>query len=345
MNALFARCSGLRLHIRTQAPEWVFRTTLTGNFQYEEVALDAGMVERDLLAQDAPATLRRCREVSRHAPALMEREAAFIRDQRIDCIVSDIPPLASAIGGEAGTPVVAIGNFSWDFIYQEFLRDHPGFAPVIEEIRGWYASTDLLLRLPWNHELDAFPVQEPIPLVTRTPSAPRAETRRRLADEGVDLDRPLILLGGRFPDLSPTVLNNVLTSEKFTVLAYADPGVDPSPQFHVLSSEWQPRFVDVLHASDAVISKLGYGIAAECVACRTPILYPPREQFAEHPFIEADLPRHIPTQRIERREFEAGAWVEPLEALLAKHAVPHATPVNGAEVAAERILRVAPNVT
>jgi L-arabinokinase len=341
MNALLAQRPDLELFIRTQAPEWVFRTTLTGGFRYEPVVLDAGMVEKDLLAQDAFATLQRCIEVSRQAPELVANEIAFIREQEIDCIVSDIPPLASAIGRDAGTPVVAIGNFSWDYIYQPFVSDHPGFAPVIDEIRSWYAGTDLLLRLPWNHEMDAFPAQEPIPLVTRKPSAPRVETRRQLAEEGIDLNRPLVLLGGRFPDLSAKLLNKLLAAEQFTVLAYSDPGVGPSSAFHVLGTEWQPQFVDVLHASDAVVSKLGYGIAAECVACRTPILYPPREQFAEHPFIEADLPRHVPTQRIERREFEAGEWVEPLEALLARRVMPQAGPVNGAEIAAERILRVA----
>ncbi|MGV3724516.1 MAG: glycosyltransferase family protein [Actinomycetota bacterium] len=343
MNALFARRPDLQLYIRTQAPEWVFRTTLTGDFRYEPVSLDAGMVEKDLLAQDAAATLQRCIEVSRRAPELVAGEVAFICEQPIDCIVSDIPPLASAIGRAADTPVVAIGNFSWDYIYQPFLRDHPGFAPVIDEIRSWYRDTDLLLRLPWNHEMDAFPVQEPIPLVTRTPSAPRAEARRRLAEAGVDLSRPLVLLGGRFPELSAKVLNKLLAAERFTVLAYSDPGVGPASTFHVLGSEWQPHFVDVLHASDAVVSKLGYGIAAECVACRTPILYPPREEFAEHPFIEADLPRHVPTQRIERAQFELGEWVEPLESLLSRQTPPAAIRTDGAAVAAERILAFAGN--
>jgi len=341
MNALLERQPDLKLHIRSQAPAWVFQTSVSGPFQHEAVVLDAGMVEQDLLAQDAPATLARCLEIARRAPELVAAEVALLREQRIDCVVSDIPPLASAIAHEAGVPAVAVANFSWDFIYQPFVQDLPEFAPIIDQLRDWYSTTDLLLRLPWSHEMDAFPNQQPIPLVSRRPTSPRESIRQELARDGVSLEPPLVLLGGRFPGLSPDLLRQVLDSGKFTLLAFADPGVGESRSFKLLGAEWQPRFVDVLHACDAVVSKLGYGIAAECVACGTRILYPPRERFAEHPIIESDLPNHVPTQRIERSEFESGQWVEPLETLLARPRTAITTPTNGAEIAAHHIIQTA----
>lgn len=341
MNALRERRADVRLYVRTEAPVWVFRTSVAGPVCYEKVRLDAGMIERDLLAQDPRSTLHRCREVYSTAGDLLRGERTFVEQERIDCIVSDIPPLGSAVGREAGVPVVALGNFSWDYIYAPFTSEFPDFAPVIRQIRECYASTDLLLRLPWCHEMDAFPRRVDIPLVTRRPITSRQETRAELAAAGVNLRRPLILLGGRFPGVGAGALEPVLRSRKYTLLAFGDFGVPESAEFVRLPEAWQPRFLDVLQAADAVVSKIGYGIAAECVSCRTPILYPPRENFAEHPIVEAGLAKWVPTQRIERREFERGDWAEPLEQLLARPFAWPEVPVNGAEVAAEHILCVA----
>lgn len=341
MNALLARRPDLELYVRTEAPEWIFRNSVSVPVQYTQVRIDAGMIEKDLLAQDPAATLQRAQEVFADAGEIIRTEAEFVRQAEIRVIVSDIPPLASAIGKAAGVPVIGMGNFSWDYIYAPFADRYPGFAPVIEKIRAFYSTTDLLLRLPWCHEMEAFPRREQIPLVARRPQGERDETRQQLYAAGVPSDSPLVLLGGRFPALGPEVLDRVLASGRVTLLSFSDFGRAPHPGFVVLGPEWQPRFLDVLQASDAVVSKLGYGIASECVSCRTRVLYPPREQFAEHPFMEAGLSAWVPTQRIERAEFERGEWCEPLEALLARPFNWPDVPVNGAEVAAERILSFA----
>ena len=337
MNALLQLEPTTELFVRTEAPEWVFRSSVSGPIAYERVPIDAGVVERDLLAQDIPATAQRCRELYAGAPELIRTEARRVRELGIDRIISDIPPAASAVGRAAGVPVIAIGNFSWDYIYAPFTDRAPELLPVIAQIRDYYGQTDQLLQLPWSHETDAFPQQEPIPLVTRKPKLPREVVRRRLCERGVDPHRPLVLLGGRFPNLAPEVLARVLAATDVTLLAFSDFGLRHE-RVVVLDEAWQTRFPDVLQASDAVVSKLGYGIAAESVACRVPVLYPPREEFAEHPIIEAGLAEWIPTQRIERPEFERGEWAAPLQALLTRPFDYPNVPLNGAEVAAARIL-------
>ena len=92
---------------------------------------------------------------------------SFVRRERVDIIVGDIPPLASEIRDEAGIPTLAIGNFSWDFIYEPYIRQYSQFAYFVDEIRASYGKTDLLLRLPLHHEMEAFPKQHDIPLVMR----------------------------------------------------------------------------------------------------------------------------------------------------------------------------------
>lgn len=338
MNALIALRPDVQLYVRTEAPEWIFQHSVAAPVRYEKVRIDAGMIEKGLLEQDPVATLERARQVFASAKDTIGTEAEWVRREEIQLIVSDIPPLGSAVGKAAGVPVIAIGNFSWDYIYATFVDRHPGFGPIIEAISECYASTNLLLRLPWGHEMEVFPRREPIPLVARLPQGDREETRQELVAAGVPADRPWVLLGGRFPDMRPEVLERVLRDQSLTLLGFSDLGAGPLPGFLVLGPEWQPRFLDVLQASDAVVSKLGYGIASECASCRTRVLYPPREEFAEHPFMEAGLSACVPTQRIDRAAFERGDWQEPLEALLARPFSGVDIPLNGAQVAAERLL-------
>jgi len=57
--------------------------------------------------------------------------------------------------------------------------------------------------------------------------------------------------------------------------------------------------------------------------------------------MEAGLSAWVPVQRIERAEFERGDWREPLEALIARPFDWPEVPIDGADVAADRILSIA----
>ena len=58
------------------------------------------------------------------APAgLAEAEAAYLRGHGARLVVGDIPPLAFAAAAAAGIPSIAIGNFTWDWIYEGYRDD------------------------------------------------------------------------------------------------------------------------------------------------------------------------------------------------------------------------------
>ena len=71
----------------------------------------------------------------------------MLRELGAGLIVGDIPPLAFAVGAAAGIPSIAIGNFTWDWVYSEYprVRLAPSLLPAI---RGAYAKASMALRLP-----------------------------------------------------------------------------------------------------------------------------------------------------------------------------------------------------
>lgn len=68
----------------------------------------------------------------------------------------------------AGIPAVAVTNFSWDFIYADYLTAAGGkYQQLLWQISADYASSALLIRLPGYVPMPAFRNVVDIPLVVR----------------------------------------------------------------------------------------------------------------------------------------------------------------------------------
>ena len=101
-----------------------------------ELQCDAGMVQIDSLKVDAAASIRQAVEFQTRVPTLIATEAAYLRESGARVVVADIPPLAVAAARAAGIPSVVIGNFTWDWIYEDY-RDE-GALELARDIRALY---------------------------------------------------------------------------------------------------------------------------------------------------------------------------------------------------------------
>src|SRR5205807_3318191 len=119
-----------------------------------------------------------------------DEEAAALRSSGAALVLGDIPPLAHAAAARADIPSVAIGNFTWDWIYEgyaSFERDAPG---VIQMIRDAYAQAARALRLPMHGGFATFAEVVDVPMIARRSTRSRGETRRLMA---IPDDRPFVL--------------------------------------------------------------------------------------------------------------------------------------------------------
>ena len=94
------------------------------------------------------------------------------------------------------------------------------------------------------------------------------------------------------------------------------------------------RYEDLVGACDAVMTKPGYGIVAECIANGTPLIYTSRGRFAEYACLVAGIQAHLTHAFISNDDLLAGRWAAALESVLE---APRRTPsvrIDGAEVAA-----------
>lgn len=339
MDALILKEPTSHIYTRTKVPKHLFNNLPPSSFHYYNVAIDVGVVEKDIFSQDVYSTLSRYSEICASQDHIVNTEVKFIKQEGIDVIVSDIPPLASEIGHVAGVPTIAVGNFSWDFIYKPFLQSFPDFENLIDKIRASYEKTDLLLQLPFHHEMTAFPRQQKIPLVVRKCASTSKETRLRLGIRPDD-PRSIILVALRLHDVVPLrAIQGLVESDEFIVLSFDPLPLKNQKNVHLLGSHWLPsEFPDIVSTSDLVICKLGYGIVSECIAYRTPLIYITRYDFAEYDVLRNGMKNILPSYLMPKEDFLQGNWYDHIKAFMLNRSDFSDIRIDGAEIAANIIL-------
>jgi UDP-N-acetylglucosamine:LPS N-acetylglucosamine transferase len=99
-------------------------------------------------------------------------------------------------------------------------------------------------------------------------------------------------------------------------------------------------YVSLLAACDAVITKPGYGIVADCLANRVAMLFTHRGPFREYDVLAEALPRLGRAHYIPRADLGSGTLGPHLEALFASTTSWTTQAMNGAEVVAEQVMRM-----
>ena len=330
IEAALAMAPNTRVVVRSSAPSWLFPPRA----ECDLVDVDVGVVQVDGLRLDEEETLRRVEAYLRGFDDLVESEVAWARGQGVRCVVGDIPPLAFAVAARLGVPGVGLANFSWDWIYDAYVVARPAQRWIVERLRALYGEATLLLRLPFSGDLSAFPAVEDVPLVARPSRISREEARRR---HGLPADATVVLLSFGGFDYRDIDFDALAKIDEALFLATSGPsGV---PNLRVLGRARQ--YHELVQAADVVVTKPGYGIVADCLACRTRVLYTSRGNFPEYPILVDALERLAPSLFIPQEDLRAGRLRPYLRRLLAMDRPWQPVRMDGAEVAARRLLDLA----
>ena len=343
INALTALRPDVRIVIRTSAPRVLFDQALTRPFSLAPGEPDTGVVQIDSLQVDAAASIQRAWEFHRTLDARADAEARWLESHSATLVAGDMPPLAFAAAAAAGLPAVAIGNFTWDWIYEHYHQQVAMTPDLLPVMRNAYATADLAWRLPMAGGFASFPRVVDAPLVARHARRPPAATRQALT---LPADRPLVLVSfGRY-GLGAIDWATVTQQDDFGVVVTRDP-VDTGPTLPgraahgVLFDVDVPsmfdqgvRYEDLVAAVDVVLTKPGYGIIAECAANDTALVYTARGDFAEYPVLVEAMPRLLRCAYIEQRDLFAGRWAKVVRQVLAQPRVTQRPATHGAQVVA-----------
>lgn len=280
VNQLRQLIPDLRLTIRAKFPEDQIRKRILNPDALQYAADDFGMIMRDALTLDIPASLTAYQKFHADMPAKVERLAQDLKEQKVDVVLSDIPYLTLAAAQKAGIPSIALCSLNWADILEYSLNQlhpsDPSSLAIVNEIREIYQKADhFLMPAPsmamplLNNTLPIGPVCDP-----------GVDRRDTLNKNKNDL---LVLVGmGGMPfelnaDNWPT---HTLGKSVHYIIAdhIASRSLHP---YLIAESQTNLTYADLVASVDLIITKPGYGMFAEAAAAGVPVLYVERLNWPE----------------------------------------------------------------
>jgi len=349
INAILARRPETRVGVRTSAPRWLFDLSVKGKVQFSTLECDTGVVQADALTLDEADSIRRAAAFHSDLVTRAASETRVLRELGAGLIVGDIPPLAFAVGASAGIASIGLGNFTWDWVYADYprVRLAPSLLPAI---RGAYSKASMALRLPMWGGFESFTNVKDIPFVARHASKSREEVVKILK---LPTEKPFVLAsfgGYGVQSLDTEALSKF---KKYTVLQTAQVPMSRARSAAALTErkgslviineegmyDAGVRYEDLVGASEAVISKPGYGVISEAIANDAALLYTSRGHFPEYEVLVEEMPKYIRNAFISQDDLFSGKWEPHIDKLLAQPKIKKKPETNGADVAAEILLK------
>jgi len=278
-----------------------------------------GACQKSALETDVYGTLSRYyHNVHEKREDILSRECTWMKNAKVDVVVSDVVAIACRAAYDAGVPCACLSNFTWDFIYQHMLEDVHSLQNVsasainlwqdmVEKMRKDYACCSVYLKLPGscpvNPSLSLWVVN--VPLISRRAMMTKAAVASYLGLKP-HIHTVLCMFGGHDPGSEFQITENFIP-DGWVCLMSGSTCMEQLPH-NVIKLPKDAHLPDIVNYCDAVIGKLGYGTVSECIQHQTPLIFVRRKNFAEEEFMEALLREHSCGVEMTISDLKSGAW-------------------------------------
>ncbi|CAL5206553.1 unnamed protein product [Lathyrus oleraceus] len=323
--------AGHDVHVVTGAPDFVFTSAVESPRLFiRKVLLDCGAVQADALTVDRLASLEKYSETAVKPRAkILALETEWLNSIKADLVVSDVVPVACRAAADAGIRSVCVTNFSWDFIYAEYVMAAGlHHRSIVWQIAEDYSHCEFLIRLPGYCPMPAFRDVIDVPLVVRRLHKSAKEVRKEL---NVPEDVKLVILNFGGQPSGWKLKEDFLPPGWLCLVCGASENEDLPPNFRTLPKDaYTP---DIIAACDCMLGKIGYGTCSEALAYKCPFVFVRRDYFNEEPFLRNMLEYYQCGVEMIRRDLITGHWRPYLERAISLKPCYEAG-INGGEVAA-----------
>lgn len=250
---------------RELSKEWFNR------IQYRPMDTDVGLINREgTLLVDTERLATVCERFLSTIPERAASEADWLRQEKVDAALCDMPIWAIDACQTAGIPCLYIGNFTWTELYREFLPEHiwTEYAKHYRNIRH------TMLYALHNEEMLEFlqdSEKEETSVVARPIHPPEVEKIRQRHHH------PVV-----FVALGMSAQFNTLVDVSNTPYDFITTLGVPLRGKNVMTipkTTWNTQ--DYVAAADYVITKAGWTTVAECILAKRPMALFARDSVLE----------------------------------------------------------------
>ncbi len=294
-------CPEVLLIMATTAPRWLLECYIEGDFIHRPRAFDLGVVQADSFIMDKAATLEKLLEIKKNQNSIVASEVNFIRQNRVNLILADIPFLASVIAQASEIPCWMSSNFGWNLIYQEWGGS---FTDIAEWISDCYSKCDRLFRLPFHEPMQAFKNITDVGLTGGSPRYSEDEIRSHWGITTPVEQTILLTFGGL--GLQQIPYDNLQQFPNWQFICFDKSAPDFPNVLKITEHQYRP--VDFMPICGRVVSKPGFGTFAEATRLGVPIVSVTRDDFAEAAFLLEGITNYNQHQILTPSEFFLGDW-------------------------------------
>ncbi|TVQ46195.1 MAG: glycosyl transferase [Gloeocapsa sp. DLM2.Bin57] len=314
----------------TGAPRWLLESYLEDDFIYRPRSFDVGVIQADSLTMDKQTTLAQMQQLQKSCRSIVASEVNYLKNNRVNLVLADIPNLAPLIAQGAGIPCWMMGNFGWDFIYRPWGGE---FTAIADWIAQGYQQCDRLFRLPLSESMSAFANITDVGLTGGTPKYAVQELKAQFGIISPTEQTVLLTFGGL--GLQKIPYENLNNFPQWQFITFDSQAPDLPNLIKVQDYHYRP--VDFMPLCGRVISKPGYSTFAEALRLDIPIISLTREDFAESSLLLDGLKEYAWHQIVSVTEFSQSNWEFLTKPLIAPQ---KEKPLckNGTEVIANQVL-------
>jgi len=326
MEAILDLDSTIRFEIFTQVPRWFFDDSLSGDFGYHSLLTDIGLVQRTPLQADIPETVNRLNHFLPFDTFMIRELGDQLKKLECGLIICDIAPMGIVVAQEAGIPSLLIENFTWDWIYEGYVKQDGRIGHHIHYLKGIFQAAQFHIQTepicdPQNVDLTTFPV-------SRKKKTPAHEIRKKLRrPEG---SKTILITMGGIEEKYNFLEQLATHRDVHFVIPGASRDVTIRDNLVLLPHHSDYFHPDLVNASDAVIGKVGYSTVGEVYYAGLPFGYVARSRFRESQKLVSFIESRMLGLPISGDQFYRGGWLPSLPDLLALPRI-HRTDPRGAE--------------
>ena len=303
----------VKFEIFTAVPAWFIQDSLTAPYTHHPLLTDFGLAQKTPFLSDLGDTLCRLNKFYPIAPTRLAGISQTIQQLNCRIIICDIAPMGLMVAKDAGIPSVLVENFTWDWIYQQYvvvnkdIHQHINYLKPIFESVDYHIQTEPICKRK-SPDLVAGPV-------SRKPRMSRGQTRQRL---GLHTDENMVLIttGG-----IPQSYDFLQKLDRLRKIKFVMPGAGPEIKIHdnliILPHRSDFYHPDLAYASDAVIGKVGYSTLAEVYHAGVPFGYVARPNYNESGPMVDFIKEQMSGIAVDEAKFQNGGWISKISKLLA----------------------------
>lgn len=311
LNLLAQQRSGLRITVRSHASTEYLKQRIHVPFEHHRVALDFGMAMLDAIRVDVPRSLAAYRDYHADWAQKVETAAEAMRALQPDLLLANVPYRSLAAAKVAGIPSVAMCCLNWADIYRHYAQEGAEAAIIHAQMLDAYNSAEVFLRLSPAMPMSDLRNTRELPCVAQTGARQRELLLERSGASAEDR-LVLVAMGGIEHRLTMSGWQSI-PGVRWLVPESWDVRRDDVSSIESLNMD----FRDVLASCDAILTKPGYGTFAEAACAGVPVMYVPRGDWPEAPYLVDWLQRHGVLLEVDAGRLQDGLPGDTLQALWA----------------------------